>query len=131
MKDLGKLKYFLGIEFSRPEKGIHMCQKKYALELVLELGLSGGKPIYTPLEFNHNLTSIEYDNVVKEDEKDKGFNDKQLEDRSSYQRLVRRLLYLTMTRPDLAFVVQILSQHMHAPKQSHMDVALRVARHIK
>ncbi|XP_060182123.1 uncharacterized mitochondrial protein AtMg00810-like [Lycium barbarum] len=36
-----------------------------------------------------------------------------------------------MTRPDLAFVVQVLSQHMHAPKTSHMEAAKRVVRYIK
>lgn len=36
-----------------------------------------------------------------------------------------------MTRPDLSFVVQVLSQYMHAPKQSHLDIAARVVRYIK
>ncbi|XP_019228108.1 PREDICTED: uncharacterized protein LOC109209314 [Nicotiana attenuata] len=61
MKDLGELKYFFGIDFSRSQEGIVMCQMKYALELVSELGLAGGKPAATPLEFNHKLTSIEFD----------------------------------------------------------------------
>ncbi|XP_019242687.1 PREDICTED: uncharacterized protein LOC109222834, partial [Nicotiana attenuata] len=128
MKDLGELKYFLGIEFSRSEKGIHMCQRKYALELLFETGLSGGKPALTPLEFNHKLTSIEFDKVFN---KENLSDDRLLEDRSGYQRIVGRLLYLTMTRPDIAFVVQVLSQFMHAPKQSHLDAAMRVIRYIK
>ncbi|XP_075092025.1 uncharacterized protein LOC107784790 [Nicotiana tabacum] len=64
MKYLGELKYFLGIEFSRSQEGIVMCQRKYALELVSELGLVGGKPAATPLEFNHKLTSIEFDKEI-------------------------------------------------------------------
>ncbi|XP_070011239.1 uncharacterized protein [Nicotiana sylvestris] len=117
MKDLGELKYFLGIEFSRPEKGIHICQRKYALELVLETWLAGAKPIGTPLEFNHKLTSIEFDRVVNNKT---DADDQKLEDKGGYQRIVGRLLYLTMTRPNISFVVQVLSQHMHAPKQYHM-----------
>uniref|UniRef100_A0A1S3Y8V6 Uncharacterized mitochondrial protein AtMg00810-like n=1 Tax=Nicotiana tabacum TaxID=4097 RepID=A0A1S3Y8V6_TOBAC len=103
MKDLGELKYFLGIEFSRSEKGIHMCQRKYALELLSETGLSGGKPTLTPREFNHKLTSIEFDKVFN---KENLSDDRLLEDISGYQRIVGILLYLTMTRPDIAFVVQ-------------------------
>lgn len=90
-----------------------MNQRKYGLELVYELELAGGKPIPTPLEFNHKLTLVVFDKFVNKGE---ASIDAHLEDLGSYQRLVGRLLYLTMTRSDIAFVVQVLSQHMHAPK---------------
>nr|XP_016449977.1 PREDICTED: uncharacterized mitochondrial protein AtMg00810-like [Nicotiana tabacum] len=128
IKDLGELKYFLGIEFSRSQEGIVMCQRKYALELVSELGLASAKPTATPLEFNHKLTSIEFDKQIPDV---RSTVDKELEDKGGYQRLVGRLLYLTMTRPDIAFVVQVLSQYMHVPKVSHMEAAQRVVRYIK
>ncbi|XP_016496191.1 putative mitochondrial protein AtMg00240 [Nicotiana tabacum] len=104
-----------------------MCQRKYALELVSELGLAGGKPICTPLEFNHKLTSLEFDQEVNNN----ASKDIILEDKGSYQRLIGRLLYLTMTRLDIAFVVQMLRQYMHAPKASHMDAARKVVKYIK
>nr|XP_016499594.1 PREDICTED: uncharacterized mitochondrial protein AtMg00810-like [Nicotiana tabacum] len=105
-----------------------MCQRKYTLELVSELGLAGKKPAVTPLEFNHKLASIEFDKKIQNDNTTM---DKELEDKGSYQRLVGRLLYLTMTRPDIIFMVQVFSQYMHAPKLSHMEAALRVVRYIK
>ena len=49
-KDLGELKYFLGIEFLRSNKGMMMNQRKYALELISEVGLAVAKPAPTPLE---------------------------------------------------------------------------------
>ncbi|XP_019260495.1 PREDICTED: uncharacterized protein LOC109238480 [Nicotiana attenuata] len=61
----------------------------------------------------------------------KNLQSRLLEDRSGCQRIVRRLLYLTMTRPGIAFVVQVLSQLIHAPKQSHIDAAMRIIRYIK
>ncbi|XP_059284963.1 uncharacterized mitochondrial protein AtMg00810-like [Lycium ferocissimum] len=128
MKDLGELKFFLGIEFTSSENGIHLCQRKYALELVSELGLTDCNPSNTPLEFNHKLTSVEYDILFQPEVAE---HDALLPDKGSYQRIVGRLLYLTMTRTDLAFVVQVLSQHMHAPKISHMETAKRVVRYIK
>ncbi|XP_019251410.1 PREDICTED: uncharacterized protein LOC109230361 [Nicotiana attenuata] len=54
-----------------------------------------------------------------------------LKDAGEFQRLVRWLLYLTTTRPDISFDVQTLSQYMHFPNQSHLDAARRVVRYVK
>lgn len=50
MKDLGELRYFLGIKFARSEKDIMMNQRRYALELISECGLEGGKCDATSFE---------------------------------------------------------------------------------
>ena len=54
-----------------------------------------------------------------------------LNDPGPYQRLVGRLLYLTVTRADISFAIQNLSQFMHSPKQYHMEAAIRVVKYIK
>nr|XP_016493189.1 PREDICTED: uncharacterized mitochondrial protein AtMg00810-like [Nicotiana tabacum] len=125
MKDLGNLKFFLGIDFARSKEGIVMSQRKYALELISESGLWGANPAGTPLELNQKLTSEEYDKAIAGVGSSEA-TDATLKDPCIYQRL-----YLTMTRPDLAFVVQGLSQYMHNPKVSHMESTLRVVRYIK
>ncbi|KAL3349872.1 hypothetical protein AABB24_022768 [Solanum stoloniferum] len=102
-----------------------MSQRKYAIELIAECGLGGAKPAGTPLEQNQKLTSVKYDESILQT------NEPMMQDPSRYQRSVGRLLYLTMTRPDLAFPVQVLSQFMHCPKESHMEAALRVVRYLK
>lgn len=53
MKDLGFLKYFLGIEIDRDSFGFYLCQGNYALEIISEVGLLGSKPAFTPIDFNH------------------------------------------------------------------------------
>uniref|UniRef100_A0A3Q7GD21 Reverse transcriptase Ty1/copia-type domain-containing protein n=1 Tax=Solanum lycopersicum TaxID=4081 RepID=A0A3Q7GD21_SOLLC len=118
--------YMLMISWSK--EGILMNQRKYALGLVSELGLAGCKPSSTPLEFNHKLTSTVFDEFIG---KNANAEDLLLDDFGKYQRLIGKLLYLTMTRPDIAFIVQVLSQYMHSPKSSHMEAALRVVRYIK
>ncbi|RVW37281.1 Retrovirus-related Pol polyprotein from transposon TNT 1-94 [Vitis vinifera] len=55
MKDLGPLKYFLGIEVSRSSEGIFLSQRKYALDLLQETGMSGCQPVNTPIEKRPNL----------------------------------------------------------------------------
>ncbi|XP_019227621.1 PREDICTED: uncharacterized protein LOC109208920 [Nicotiana attenuata] len=125
IKDLGNLKYFLGVEVCRSGKGILLCQRKYALELIAELGLAGAKPTITPMEQNKRLTTVEYNEHCHLE------GDPTLKDVSGYQRLVGKLLYLTLTRPDIAYSVQTLSQFMQAPKQSHLEAAYRVVRYVK
>lgn len=101
---MDELRYFLGIEFLRSNKEILMTQRKYTLELISEWGLSGVKPSMTPLEQHMKFTTIEYDKHLK-----KEGSDPQLVDKSTYQKLVGKLLYLAMTRPDISYVVQTLS----------------------
>lgn len=126
IKDLGSPKYFLGIEIARSDKGISLSQRKFILEIVSEAGLSGCKPAIIPIEQNTKLTTHEYDSSSSP-----SIDDSLLEDPSVYQRLVGKLIYLTMTRPDICYAVQILSQFMHKPKQSHMNAALKVVKYLK
>nr|XP_019068974.1 uncharacterized protein LOC109120063 [Solanum lycopersicum] len=125
MKDLGSLRYFLGIEILKSKEGLLLNQRKYALQLISEAGLSGAKTVSTLLEFNQKLTSVEFDQHTG------GSDDAELEDVTAYQRLIGKLLYLTITRPDICFSVQVLSQFMQHPKVSHWEAALRVVRYIK
>ncbi|KAL3741250.1 hypothetical protein ACJRO7_016822 [Eucalyptus globulus] len=126
IKDLGPPKYFLGIEIARSDKGINLSQRKFILEIVSEVGLSGCKPAIIPAEQNAKLTTHEYDLNSSS-----SIEDPVLKDPSAYQRLVGKLIYFTMTRPDICYAVQILSQFMHSPKQSHMDAALKVVKYLK
>ncbi|GAA0146372.1 hypothetical protein LIER_06348 [Lithospermum erythrorhizon] len=57
MKDLGVLKYFLGIEVARSNVGISLCQKKYTLDIINECGLLGSRPAAFLMEPNHKLGS--------------------------------------------------------------------------
>ncbi|XP_070014663.1 uncharacterized mitochondrial protein AtMg00810-like [Nicotiana sylvestris] len=128
MKDLGELKYFLGIEFARSKQGILMHQRKYSLELISEFGLAASKPVSTPMDTNIKLTTREFDEHFCQD---KLTEDDVLADQGSYQRLISKLLYLTITRPDISYSVQTLSQYLYRPKKSHMEAALQIVKYIK
>ncbi|WMV17319.1 hypothetical protein MTR67_010704 [Solanum verrucosum] len=125
MKDLGDLKYFLGIEILRSKTNILLNQRKYALELISESGLSGSKLAATPLEPNKKFNTVEYDELTG------NTDDVIYKDVTAYQRLIERLLYLTTTRPDISFAVQLLSQFMQKPKVSYWETCLRLVRYIK
>ncbi|XP_049375062.1 uncharacterized mitochondrial protein AtMg00810-like [Solanum verrucosum] len=125
IKDLGPLKYFLGIEICRSKKGILLCQRMYILELIAVLGLGGCKLTLTPLEQNQKLTSLEYDQQCGVED------DPPLPNVRGYQKLIGKLLYLALTKFDIAYSVQTLSQFMQAPKKSHLEAAHRVVRYLK
>lgn len=82
VKDLGILKYFLGIELTISKKGIFVNQRKYVLDLVKETGLLGCKAVETPMEPNLKLEPTKAEEVI---------------DRERCQRLVGRLIYLSHT----------------------------------
>ncbi|GKD89113.1 ribonuclease H-like domain-containing protein, partial [Tanacetum coccineum] len=57
--------------------------------------------------------------------------DKYLPCMTEYKKIVGKLIYLSVTRPDISYAVHCLSQHMHAPLQSHLIAALKVFRYLK
>ncbi|XP_071712848.1 uncharacterized mitochondrial protein AtMg00810-like [Rutidosis leptorrhynchoides] len=121
IKDLGKLKYFLGIEVVKSDKGLCLSQSKYCLELLSDFGLLGSKHVSTPLE--SNITIHHVDNRCD--------NDLPLSNITEYQKLIGKLIYLTLTRSDISYTVQCISQYMHAPLTSHLKIALRLLRYLK
>ncbi|XP_022009488.1 uncharacterized mitochondrial protein AtMg00810-like [Helianthus annuus] len=55
----------------------------------------------------------------------------ELADKERYQRLVGKLIYLSHTRPDIAYAVGVVSQFMHQPQVAHMEAAQRILRYLK
>jgi hypothetical protein len=109
VKDLGQLRYFLGIEIARSPRGIVISQRKYVLDLLSETGRLGCRPVSTPIDQNHKLCAESGDPVNRE----------------RYQRLVGRLIYLCHTRPDITYAVSMVSRYMHDPRSGHMEAMYR------
>ncbi|GJY07380.1 NSP-interacting kinase 1-like protein [Tanacetum coccineum] len=108
--------YFLGIEICRTAQGTHLNQRKYILDLLSDDGLTAAKPVASPMSTNLKL-SLGKGNALSNPE--------------AYRGLVGRLLYLTMTRPDISYVVQHLSQFVSAPTNLHMQAGLHLLRYLK
>lgn len=66
IKDLGEVKYFLGMEIFRSAKGFILTQRKHTLEVLQDIGLSGAKPAITPIEQNMKLTIYDFDIALKQ-----------------------------------------------------------------
>ncbi|GJX73676.1 ribonuclease H-like domain-containing protein [Tanacetum coccineum] len=119
IKDLGKLKYFLGIEVIDTDKGICLNQRQYVLDLLSEYGMLACKHVKTPL-----MSKIAISNEATDD-------DPILDNITDYQKLMDKLICLTNTRPDISYVVHCLSQFMHSPLKSHLEIAFKILRYLK
>ena len=116
IKNVGNLTYFLGFEIARNNKGIHLCQRKYTIDILKEAGMLGSAPMPTPMNFSrHKSTNI----------------GEPLVDPTPFRRLLGRLIYLTNTRPDITFAVHHLSQFIAAPTTLHHQASMRILRYLK
>ncbi|XP_015945632.1 uncharacterized mitochondrial protein AtMg00810-like [Arachis duranensis] len=116
MKDLGSLSYFLGLEVISTDDGIYLSQAKYASDLFAGAGITDSRTESTLLEPNVRFTPI---------------NGTVLDNPTLYRQLVGELIYLTVTRPDIAYLVHVLSQFLSAPRTIYYAVVLCILRYIK
>ncbi|KAK3000590.1 hypothetical protein RJ639_021023 [Escallonia herrerae] len=116
MKDLGPLSYFLGLNVSIGSSGYHLSQSKYASEILSWAGLTDSKIESSPLDANVKLH-------VSDGEL--------LRNATLYCQLVGSLVYLTVTRPDIAYAVHLVSQLMAAPRSTHYSTVLRILKYVK
>ena len=115
-KDLGALRYFLGIEVTRSSQGVFFSQRKYILDLLSETGLLGACPADTLM-----------DSTVKLD----GEHGELFSDVGRYRRLVGKLIYFTITLPDITYAVGVVSQYMLALRQPHYEAIYRILHYLK
>ena len=113
---MGKLKDFLGIEIAQSKFGVVINQRKYALEILEETGMRDCKLVDTPMDLNVKF-------ILGQGEP--------LRDPGRYRRLVGKLNYLIITRPDIFFPVSVVSQFLQSPCNSHWDAVIRILRYIK
>jgi Reverse transcriptase (RNA-dependent DNA polymerase) len=115
VKDLRQLKYFFEIEVAHEAERIVLSQMNYVLDFLKETSMLGCKPAVTPIEQKTRL-GVEVGEPV---------------DRERYQRLVGRMIYLSYTRLDILFAVNMVSRYMHDPREGHMDAVYQILRYLK
>ncbi|CAL1388981.1 unnamed protein product [Linum trigynum] len=116
MKDLGEMKYFLGLEINRTAAGIHVSQRKYCIELLKEAGFDECKPAKTPSSVKQVLSAADGESYLNI---------------QNFKHLLGQLQYLNSTRPDITFAVQQLCQFQDSPTTVHLKALHRVFRYLK
>lgn len=116
MSDLGRMKYFLGIEVLQRDDGIFICQKKYAMEVLRRFGMEESNSVPNPVVPGFKVCK-DADGVKV--------------DVTFFKQVVGSLMYLTATRPDLMFVVSLISLYMGQPIELHLQVAKTALRYLR
>lgn len=94
-QDLYTPRYFLGIEFAYQSSKLILSQRKYAIDLLQEIGLLGCKPTTSPIKAW--LKFLDISSLV-------------LKDVNCYHRLLRKLIYLMVAYPNIIYTINVLSQ---------------------
>ncbi|XP_060185225.1 uncharacterized mitochondrial protein AtMg00810-like [Lycium barbarum] len=115
MKDLGPLSYFLGIELKSNSSGLLLVQQRYITSILHRFKLEKCKSVLTSLhsKLDWNSTSSSL-----------------LEDPSTYRQMVGSLQYLSFTRPDIQFAVNVASQFLQQPRRLHLQAVKRIFRYL-
>uniref|UniRef100_A0A2N9F8M0 Reverse transcriptase Ty1/copia-type domain-containing protein n=1 Tax=Fagus sylvatica TaxID=28930 RepID=A0A2N9F8M0_FAGSY len=116
VKDLGTLNFFLGIEVLSNPHGIIFSQHQYIMDLLHRTKMSEAKPITTLMASTTSLSA---------------FEGELFPDLTLYRSTVGALQYLALTRPDIAFTVNKLSQFMQKPLLPHWQTVKRLLRYLK
>jgi len=115
LKDLGCLNYILGVKVIPSTTGIFLSQRKYITNLLHKSGMADTKPAFIPLSATDKLLK-DYGDLLSSSTK--------------YRALVGSLQYLSLTRPDIAFSTNKLTQFMQNPRTTHWTVLKRVLKYL-
>lgn len=118
MKNLGYLHHFLGIEVSRDANGLFLSQSKYVKDLLSRTSMLDCKPYGFPCNYKGSHHTIDASAAL-------------LTDPTLYRSIIGALPYLTLTRPDLTFVVNQACQHMHNPTVAHFTSLKQILHYLK
>ncbi|XP_050890858.1 secreted RxLR effector protein 161 [Lathyrus oleraceus] len=116
MTDLGKMKYFLGIEVVQFDGGIFISQAKYVMEVLRSFGMEHSNFVENPMVPGFKISKDE--NGIEMDG-------------SFFKQLIGSMMYLTATSPDIMYAVSLLSRYMSRPTEVHHSAAKRILRYLQ
>jgi len=116
LKDLGDLSYFLGVEVLSHKHGLLLSQRRYITDLLTRLNMLDAKPVLTPIPSSASTIFL--------------LSGSPLQNPTVYREVVGSLQYLSLTRPDVSFAVNKLSQFMRSPTDEHWILVKRILRYL-
>ena len=116
IKDLGALRFFLGVQVHRHGGGFFLTQSQYTEDILERAGMANCKPAPTPVDVKKKLAATDGDPAP---------------DATFYRSITGALQYLTLTRPDIAYAVNQACLYMHSPRTVHWNLVKRILRYLR
>jgi hypothetical protein len=113
---IGELTFFLGIQVKQTKQGTFMHQAKYTKDLMKKFNMVELKPVSTLMSSTASLGPDEDGEAV---------------DQREYRSMIGSLLYLTVTQPDIQFVMGLCAGFQASPRSSHRMALQRIFRYLK
>jgi hypothetical protein len=115
MTDLGRMRFFLGIEVLQQTNRTYIYQRKYTLEVLKQFGMEESNAVMNPIVPDFKTDKIEEGNKIDK----------------YYKQIVGSLIYITVTRLDIMFGVSFISRFMSNPTEVHLQAPRRILRYLK
>ncbi|GJR71521.1 hypothetical protein Tco_0083886 [Tanacetum coccineum] len=115
MSMMGELKFFLGLQVHQSPRGIFISQSQYAIELLKKHGLDGCVSMSTPMATERLDADLQGTPT----------------DQTTYRRMIRGLMYLTASRPDIAYATFVCARYQARPTVKHLKEVKRIFRYLR
>ncbi|GJS55436.1 ribonuclease H-like domain-containing protein [Tanacetum coccineum] len=114
MSFIGELAFFLGLQVKQKDNGIFISQDKYVADILKKFDFNTVKTTSTPIDTNKAL-----------------LKDEEAEDVHLYRSMIRSLMYLTASRPDIMFAICTCARFQVTSKVSHLHAVKRIFKYLK
>ncbi|CAM8929099.1 unnamed protein product [Rhodiola kirilowii] len=115
MSMVGEMNYFFGLQVTQKEDGIFISQSKYAKNLIKKFDLEKASHKRTPVATHLKITKDDAGTKVHQ---------------TLYRSMIGSLLYLTASRPDIAYAVGVCVRYQAYPKETHLLQVKRVIKYV-
>ncbi|GJS49203.1 retrovirus-related pol polyprotein from transposon TNT 1-94 [Tanacetum coccineum] len=115
MSMIGEMKFFLGLQVHQSPRGIFICQSQYTMDLLKKHGMEKCDTICTPMATTKLDADLQGTQV----------------DQTKYRSMIGGLMYLTASRPDIAFATFVCARYQAHPTEKHLKEVKRIFRYLR
>ncbi|GJY14770.1 retrovirus-related pol polyprotein from transposon TNT 1-94 [Tanacetum coccineum] len=115
MSMIGEMKFFLGLQVHQSPRGIFISQSQYTLDILKKHGMEKCDTVSTPMATTKLDAYLQGTPV----------------DQTKYRSMIGGLMYLTASRPDIAFATFVCARYQACPTKKHLKEVKRIFRYIR